>query len=153
MLFRDTTGDPEIQAFHRELQASARNVNIALLRDDPELDVPAEELEPLAEAVRSATTGLAIWWVDHPDVERGVLVAGVERVALGVQAVAGVLDEGHGVGGQERDVVEAAVLLVALVEERERAGVGRGAGLHELLDVAPPAGVVVLGAVGVGVAG
>jgi AcrR family transcriptional regulator len=74
MLFRDTTGDPEVQAFYRELQASARRTNIALLRAEPELDLPEEQIEPLAEFARSATTGLALWWAEHRDVPRDTLV-------------------------------------------------------------------------------
>jgi AcrR family transcriptional regulator len=74
MLFRDTTGDPEVQAFYRELQASARMANVALIRAEPELEVPEEQIEPLAELARSATTGLALWWADHPDVPRATVV-------------------------------------------------------------------------------
>ena len=84
LLFRDTTGDPEIQAFHRELQASARNLTMALLEREPELRVPRDELEPLAEVVRSATTGLALWWLDHPEVERSLLVGVLARVMRGL---------------------------------------------------------------------
>jgi AcrR family transcriptional regulator len=91
MLFRDTTGDPEVQAFYRELQASARRANIALLRAEPELEVPEEQIEPLAEFARSATTGLALWWADHRDVPRvtvvdvtaGMLVRGFSLLAKG----------------------------------------------------------------------
>jgi AcrR family transcriptional regulator len=75
MLFRDTTGDPELQAFYRELQASARAANIALIRSEPELEVRDEHVEPLAELVRSAVTGLALWWADHPEVPRSIVVA------------------------------------------------------------------------------
>jgi AcrR family transcriptional regulator len=74
MLFRDTTGDAEVQSFYRELQASARRANAALLRAEPELDVPEEQIEPLAEFARSATTGLALWWAEHRDVPRATLV-------------------------------------------------------------------------------
>jgi AcrR family transcriptional regulator len=74
MLFRDTTGDPEVQAFYRELQASARRANVALLRAEPELEVPEEQIEPLAEFARSAATGLALWWAEHREVPRAILV-------------------------------------------------------------------------------
>jgi AcrR family transcriptional regulator len=74
MLFRDTTGDPEVQAFYRELQASARRANVALLRAEPELELPEEQIEPIAEFARSATTGLALWWADHRDVPRATVV-------------------------------------------------------------------------------
>jgi AcrR family transcriptional regulator len=74
LLFRDTTGDPEAQAFYRELQASARAANVALLRAEPQLGVPAEQVEPLAELIRSASVGVALWWADHPEVPRATVV-------------------------------------------------------------------------------
>jgi AcrR family transcriptional regulator len=74
LLFRDTTGDPDVQAFYRENHAAARAVNVALLRAEPELQIPEERLEPLAELMRSATTGLAVWWGEHPDVPRSTIV-------------------------------------------------------------------------------
>jgi AcrR family transcriptional regulator len=74
LLFRDTTGDPDVQAFYRELQASARAANVALIEAEPELAVPKERVEPLAEFVRSAVTGLALWWADHPEVPRATVV-------------------------------------------------------------------------------
>jgi AcrR family transcriptional regulator len=83
MLFRDTTGDPELQAFHRELHATARGANAALLRAEPGLDIPEERLEPIAEFIRSAITGLALWWGEHPDVPRAVLVEVTVDVLVG----------------------------------------------------------------------
>ena len=74
MLFRDTTGDPDLQAFHRDLQAMARAANAALLRAEPGLDIPEERVEPLAEFIRSAITGLALWWGEHPEVPRATVV-------------------------------------------------------------------------------
>ena len=74
MLFRDTTGDPEIQAFYREMQATARNGLAALIRAEPELDLPEERIEPTAEFFRSAMTGLALWWAEHPTVSRTLVV-------------------------------------------------------------------------------
>jgi len=74
MLFRDTTGDPDLQAFHRELHATARAANAVLLRAEPGLDIPEERLEPLAEFIRSAITGLALWWGEHPEVPRATVV-------------------------------------------------------------------------------
>jgi AcrR family transcriptional regulator len=74
LLFRDTTGDPEVQAFYRENHAAARATNVALLRTEPELQIPEDRLEPLAELIRSATTGLALWWGEHPEVPRATIV-------------------------------------------------------------------------------
>jgi AcrR family transcriptional regulator len=74
MLFRDTTGDPEVQAFYRHLQASARRANVALIRAEPELEVAEDRNELIAEFARSATTGLALWWAEHPEVPRATVV-------------------------------------------------------------------------------
>jgi AcrR family transcriptional regulator len=74
LLFRDTTGDPEVQALYRENHAAARAANVALLRAEPELRIPEDRLEPLAELIRSATTGLAVWWGEHPEVPRSTIV-------------------------------------------------------------------------------
>jgi AcrR family transcriptional regulator len=85
MLFRDTTGDPELQTFHRELQASARTANAALIRAETELDVPEERVEPLAEFLRSSIVGLALWWADHPEVPRETVVGvAVDALTSGV---------------------------------------------------------------------
>jgi hypothetical protein len=74
LLFRDTTGDPEVQAFYRENHAAARAANVALLRAERELHIPEDRLEPLAELMRSATTGLAVWWGEHPEIPRTTIV-------------------------------------------------------------------------------
>jgi AcrR family transcriptional regulator len=74
LLFADTTGDPEVQAVYRANHAAARTLTIALLKAEPELGIPDDRLEPLAEFIRSATTGLALWWADHPEVPRSTVV-------------------------------------------------------------------------------
>jgi AcrR family transcriptional regulator len=84
MIFRDTTGDAEIQAFRRETQAAARAVLAELLRAQPELSIPEDELEPMAELLRSAMVGLTLWWLDHPDVSRPVIVDLVARAGQGL---------------------------------------------------------------------
>lgn len=82
-LFQDAVGDPEIEALQRELRAQQRAADVALLREfAPQL--PEAELEPLGEIMRSALTGLALWWLDHPDVPRSVVVAAVLRTTQGV---------------------------------------------------------------------
>ncbi len=83
MLFRDTTGDPEVQAVYRELQASARAVNVSLLRSHPELSVPEERIEPVAELIRAGVVGLALWWADHPEVPRATVVGVAVDVVSG----------------------------------------------------------------------
>jgi hypothetical protein len=70
--------------------------------------------------------GLRVVGGDVEDVGR------VERVALGVKRVAGVLDEHDLVLGEEGAVVEAAVYDVTQIDEGEGAGAGRRALLGQL---------------------
>jgi AcrR family transcriptional regulator len=96
MFFVETTGEPEIQAAHSEIQAEARSALAAILAHEPgaeHLAGSADEqtLEMAAEVVRAGLTGLAVWWLDHPEVPREVIVAtaintvwiGFERVSRG----------------------------------------------------------------------
>jgi AcrR family transcriptional regulator len=82
LLFRDTTHDPDVEALHRELQRRQRASDVALLRKFAP-NIPAEELEPLGEVIRSSLTGLALWWLDHPKTKRAVLVSTMLRVMRG----------------------------------------------------------------------
>lgn len=84
LLFRDTTGDREVQAFHAEIQAKQRAADMMLLRLQDRVAIPEAQLEPLAEVVRSSLTGLALWWLEHPDVPRSVLVDSMLRVIGGM---------------------------------------------------------------------
>jgi hypothetical protein len=60
---------------------------VALLREfGPPL--PEQELEPLGEIIRSSLTGLALWWLDHPQVARSVVVATMLRMLGGLLALA-----------------------------------------------------------------
>lgn len=87
MLFRDTTGDPDVQEAHAELAQLQRSADVALLRlGAPWL--PEAELEPLSEVIRSSLTGLALWWLEHPGTPRGVLVAAMLRVTSGILGLA-----------------------------------------------------------------
>ena len=86
MLFRDTTGDPDVEAFHREIQAWQRSNDMAMIRDQLGDSIPEAEVEPLAEVIRSSLTGLALWWLDNPSVPRSVLVDVVVRLTRGVLA-------------------------------------------------------------------
>jgi AcrR family transcriptional regulator len=79
MLFRNTTGDPRIEAMHREIQRESR---AALLPLGAEAGAAAQvDLEDAAavemawEAMRAVLQGLALWWYDHPDVPRERVVA------------------------------------------------------------------------------
>lgn len=83
ILFQDTVGDPDVEELQRELRRRQRAADVALLREfAPQL--PEQELEPLGEIIRSSLTGLALWWLDHPEVPRSVPVAAVLRMTRGV---------------------------------------------------------------------
>jgi AcrR family transcriptional regulator len=88
LIFRDATGDQEIQAFRRATQETARKVLAELIRAQPELSMPRRELEPTAELLRSAMVGLTLWWLDHPRVPRSVVVDLVNRAWRGLLAPA-----------------------------------------------------------------
>ncbi|MFG3112801.1 TetR/AcrR family transcriptional regulator [Streptomyces sp. NPDC048197] len=88
MMFRDTTGDAEVQDFHRELQRRQRETDMALLREFAP-GLPEGELEPLAEAIRSSLYGLALWWLDQPEQPREVLVSAMTRITRGLMATVG----------------------------------------------------------------
>jgi AcrR family transcriptional regulator len=89
MLFRETTGDPEAEAVHREVLAGSRALLAPLIGPSGGAELPHAEMA--AELVRSALTGLALWWQDHPDVPRdqivvtavNVLWVGFERLGRG----------------------------------------------------------------------
>lgn len=83
LLFQDATGDPDVQALQRDLRRRQRAADMALLREfAPQL--PEHELEPLGEIIRSSLTGLALWWLEHPDVPRATVTAAILRVTTGV---------------------------------------------------------------------
>jgi AcrR family transcriptional regulator len=83
MLFADTTGDPDVLAVLDELHGLQRAADVALLRElAPQ--IPPDELEPLGEVIRSSLSGLALWWLEHPEVARETLVRAMARIAMGL---------------------------------------------------------------------
>jgi AcrR family transcriptional regulator len=88
MLFRDASGDAEVQALQRELRAHQRAADVALLREFAP-GLPEAELEPLGEIIRSSLSGVALWWLEHPDTPRALVVAAFLRLTRGLLATAG----------------------------------------------------------------
>jgi AcrR family transcriptional regulator len=83
LLFQDAIGDLDIQALQCELRRRQRAADVALLREfAPQL--PEDELEPLGEIIRSSLTGLALWWLDNPDVPRATVAAAMLRMTTGM---------------------------------------------------------------------
>lgn len=82
MVFADTSGEPDVQAMHREIQAQSRRALIPLLAEIEGAEAVAgapdeESLEMAVELLRSAIAGLALWWYDHRDIPRERVVAAV----------------------------------------------------------------------------
>lgn len=78
MYFREATGVPEVEAYHRELQAEARRALATILGREPGAERIAgdpDALEMAAEVMRSGLIGLAIWWSEHPHIAREQIVA------------------------------------------------------------------------------
>lgn len=96
MYFRDPTGVPAVQDFHRAIHDEGRAALGAILGREAGADriagsADALALEMAAEVIRAGLAGLAMWWGDHPDVPRdqivrtavNVLWIGFDRVRRG----------------------------------------------------------------------
>jgi len=89
MFFFETTGEPEIQAIHREVTAQGKAALGAIVGEQSGDAAVAAEM--IAEVMRAGLAGLAIWWSEHPEVPReqivetalNVLWVGLERLSRG----------------------------------------------------------------------
>jgi AcrR family transcriptional regulator len=84
MLFRDTGGGPEIQAFRVAVHARARAVLVEMMRTLGETDLPQHELEPLAELMTMGMANLMLWAMDEGRLSDPALVDAMVRVWVGV---------------------------------------------------------------------
>ncbi len=84
MLFRDSGGGPEIQAFRVEVQQQARMVLAGIIRSLAGARIPERELEPLAELMRMGMASLVLWWMDDPGASREAIVDAMTRVWVGL---------------------------------------------------------------------
>jgi AcrR family transcriptional regulator len=80
MIFRDTTGDPDVQADHRRIQAQSSAGLLPLLATLPggeDIAGGADDTSRamVIELLRSAIAGLALWWYEHREVPRQQVVA------------------------------------------------------------------------------
>ena len=80
MLFRETTGEPAIQAAHAEIAAASRAMLLPLLAGEVGVEhiagsADAEAIDMLWEIMRSVLQGLALWWYTHQHVPRERVVA------------------------------------------------------------------------------
>jgi hypothetical protein len=79
MIFRDTSGEPAVQAAHREIQAQSSVGLLPLLETLPggeDIGGSSEAGRAMViELLRSAIAGLALWWYEHREVPRADVVA------------------------------------------------------------------------------
>jgi AcrR family transcriptional regulator len=84
LLFRDVTGLPELEERHHAMRGRARRTLAELLVAHAGVD--PDEAAATAEFVRAGMVGLALWWLEQPDLPRERIVAVAERVAAGLLA-------------------------------------------------------------------
>ena len=84
MLFRDSSGDDEIQALRVRVTRRARQVMAGLVSRRAGGGIPPEQVEPTAELLRTGLAGLALWWIDHPDVPKPVVLEAAARFTTAV---------------------------------------------------------------------
>jgi AcrR family transcriptional regulator len=87
MLFRDASGGDELRRRRLEVSARAREVMAGFVAAVGGTRVPDEQVEPTAELLTSGLAGLALWWIDRPDVPKQTVVDTAARLC--VPAVAG----------------------------------------------------------------
>jgi AcrR family transcriptional regulator len=84
MLFRDTGGGGEVQAFRSDVHARAREVLAEVIRFLGNREIPQREVEPLAELMSMGMASLVLWWMENPGTPREALVDAMARVWIGV---------------------------------------------------------------------
>jgi AcrR family transcriptional regulator len=80
MLFRDSSGDDEIRFVRRRVSLRAREVLAAFIAERASHAIPRDQIQPTAELLVSGLAGLALWWIDNPEVPKPVLVETAARV-------------------------------------------------------------------------
>jgi AcrR family transcriptional regulator len=86
MLFRDTGGGPDIQAFRGAVHDRARAVLADMIAGAGEGRIPAREHQPLAELMSMGMASLVLWWMENPDVPRRAIVDAMTRAWTGLLA-------------------------------------------------------------------
>lgn len=79
MLFKDTGGGEEIEQFRRVVSTQARQVLAALVRSYAREPIAPDEVEPLAELLRSGMASLVLWWLEHPATPREAILEALIR--------------------------------------------------------------------------
>jgi AcrR family transcriptional regulator len=82
MLFRDTGGGPEVQAFRLAVHARARATLVELIGALSVTRIPRREREPLAELLSMGMAGLVLWWIEDAAASREAIADALTRVWL-----------------------------------------------------------------------
>lgn len=86
MLFRDSGGGPEVQAFRQDVHTRARDVLADMIRSLGDGRIAPREIEPLAELMSMGMASLVLWWMENPGTSRTALVDAMTRVWVGLLA-------------------------------------------------------------------
>ena len=89
MLFRDASGDAEIQAFRLRVSARARTVMAGLVAAQAGDRIPSDQIEPTAELLRSGLAGLALWWIDNPETPKADVLDVATRLSVAAAGAQG----------------------------------------------------------------
>ncbi len=81
MLFRDHSGGEEIQAARLRVSLTARRVLASFVAARAGSRIPPEQVEPTAELLTSGLAGLAMWWIDRPEVPKSVVLDVAARMS------------------------------------------------------------------------
>jgi AcrR family transcriptional regulator len=79
MLFRDASGDDEIRARRAAVSVRAREVLAQFIALGG--GIPAEQVEPTSELLTNGLAGLALWWIDNPDADKGLVLEVAVRMS------------------------------------------------------------------------
>ena len=85
MLFRDTGGGVEVEAFRREVHAQARATLVAMIRALRTTTIPRRELEPLAELLSMGMASVVLWWIEDAAASREAIADAITRVWVGLR--------------------------------------------------------------------
>jgi hypothetical protein len=79
LLFRNVTGDPELEPLHQKIRDDSRAELLPIvdyvLAEANITAADALDVELVWETLRAVLQGLALWWQEHPDVPRRRIVA------------------------------------------------------------------------------
>jgi AcrR family transcriptional regulator len=94
MLFRDTSGEPEVRAIHDEVIAQSRAAVMPLFLRERGIDDAAstdgDSLDMAWEVMRAVLQGLALWWYEHRHVPREqVVTTAMNALWVGFERVLG----------------------------------------------------------------